>query len=224
MLTLVPEAIEEYAARHSSPLDPLLEELIATTQQRMGHSAVMLSGQIEGTLLQILVASLRARRVLEIGTFTGFSALMMAAALPDDGGLITCDVDPTATAIARDFFARSPHGRKIELRLGPALETLKSLAGPFDFVFIDADKENNLNYYEAALPLLAPDGLIAVDNVLRTGRILDPRDANDRATAAFNERVQADPRVTNVLLTIRDGVMLIRRKNPAHNPSVEPPP
>ena len=221
MLTLVPEAIEEYAARHTTPLDPLLDELIATTQQQMGPSALMLSGQVEGTLLQILVASLGARQVLEIGTFTGFSALIMAAALPDDGRLITCDVDPTATAIARAFFARSPHGHKIELRLGPALETVKSLAGPFDFVFIDADKENNWNYYEAALPLLAPNGLIAVDNVLRSGRILDPRDANDRATAAFNERVHADPRVTNVLLTIRDGVMLIRRRSSAGLMGVE---
>ena len=212
MLTLVAEAIEQYVARHTTPLDPLLEELVATTHQQMGQSAIMLSGQIEGTLLQMLAASLGARRILEVGTFTGFSALMMAAALPEDGRLITCDVSTASIAVARAFFARSPHGHKIEIRLGPALDTLRTLEGPFDLVFIDADKENNLNYYEAALPLLAPNGMIAVDNVLRSGRVLDPRDPNDHATVAFNDHVQADPRVTNVLLTVRDGIMLIRRR------------
>ncbi len=198
MLTLVPEAVEEYAARHTSPLDPLLEELIATTQRRMGHSAVMLSGQIEGTLLQLLVASLRARRVLEIGTFTGFSALVMAAALPDDGRLITCDVDPTATAIARDFFARSPHGRKIELRLGPALETLKSLTGPFDFVFIDADKPNNAAYFDWALQLSRPGSIIVVDNVVRGGDVIDADGDSPtvQGVRRFLERLAAEPRVS----------------------------
>jgi caffeoyl-CoA O-methyltransferase len=211
-LTLVSEPIEDYAAAHSTPLPPLLEELIAETKEKMGGLALMLSGQLEGTLLQMLVASTGARRVLEIGTFTGFSAQMMAAALPEDGRLITCDVDPKALAIARSYFARSPHGGKIEVREGPALETLASLERPFDLVFIDADKTNYIAYYEAALGLLAPNGLIAIDNVLWSGRVLDPKEENDRAIVDFNAHVQADDRVTNVILTVRDGVMLVRRR------------
>jgi caffeoyl-CoA O-methyltransferase len=174
-LTLVSEPIEDYAAAHSTPPPPLLEELIAETKEKMGGLALMLSGQLEGTLLQMLVASTGARRVLEIGTFTGFSAQMMAAALPEDGRLITCDVDPKALAIARSYFARSPHGSKIEVREGPALETLATLEGPFDLVFIDADKANYIAYYEAASGLLAPNGLIAIDNVLWSAACSNPR-------------------------------------------------
>ncbi len=203
--------LEDYAVRHSTPLPPLLEELIATTQEKMGNRSLMLSGHLEGTFLQLLAASIGARRILEIGTFTGFSALMMAAALPDDGELITCDIDPEAIAVARSFFARSPHGSRIDIREGPALDTLKTLEGPFDLVFIDADKENYIGYYEAALPLLSPKGVIAVDNVLWMGRVLDPKDESDHAIVAFNEHVSGDERVWNVVLTLRDGVMLIRR-------------
>jgi caffeoyl-CoA O-methyltransferase len=211
VLTLVPEEIDNYAAAHSTPLPALLEELVTVTREKTGERAQMLSGQLEGTLLHLLAASLGARRILEIGTFTGFSALMMAAALPDDGKLITCEINPKAISIARSFFQRSPHGRKIEVREGPALETLKALEGPFDLVFIDADKESYIAYYEAALSLLAANGLIAVDNVLWSGRVLNPEDDSSRAIAAFNEHVRRDPRVTQVILTIRDGVMLIRR-------------
>jgi caffeoyl-CoA O-methyltransferase len=211
VITITDEQIERYAAEHASALPPLLDELIEETRQQFGERATMLSGRVEGTLLQLLVAVTGARRVLEIGMFTGFSAQMMAAALPEDGRLITCDVDPKAIAIARRYFARSPHGRKIDVREGPALETLRTLQGPFDLIFIDADKGNYVNYYEAALPLLAPRGLIAVDNVLWSGRVLDPQEPDDHAIVAFNERVRADRRVSHVLLTVRDGVMLIRR-------------
>ena len=211
-MELVPEEIEEYAASHSTQLDPLLAELEQRTKTELPDRAGMLSGQVEGLFLQMLVASLRAKRVLEIGCFTGLSALMMAKALPPDGTLITCDIEPKHIAIARDYFRRSPDGAKIELREGPALETLATLAGPFDFVFIDADKRNYLRYYEAALPLLAPNGLIAVDNVLWSDRVLDPKEPDDHAMAEFNDRVQSDARVTNTLLTVRDGVMLIRRR------------
>jgi caffeoyl-CoA O-methyltransferase len=211
MLTLVPEAIERYAVAHSAPLDPLLEELVATTRREFGGLAAMLCGPIEGLLLQTLVAMSGARRVLEIGTFTGFSALLMAAALPDDGELITCEVNPRHLAVARAFFARSPHGHKITVREGPALATLRTLAGPFDLVFIDADKEAYPAYYEAVLPLLAPRGVIVVDNVLRGGRVLAPESAGDRAMVAFNAHVARDPRVRPLLLPLRDGVLLIRR-------------
>ena len=144
--------------------------------------------------------------------FTGFSALMMAEALREGGRLITCDIDPDAIAFARRFFARSPHGSKIEVREGPALETLHSLEGPFDLVYLDADKANCINYYEATLPLLSPHGLIAVDNVLWMGQVLDPKDEEARAVVAFNEHVLRDERVVNLTLNMRDGLMLIRRK------------
>ena len=204
--------LEDYAVRHSTPLPTLLEELIATTREKMGNRSLMLSGHLEGTLLQMLAASVGARRILEIGMFTGFSALMMAAALPDDGELITCDIDPEAIGLARSFFVRSPHGSKIDVREGPALDTLKTLEGPFDLVFIDADKENYIAYYEATLPLLAANGVIAVDNVLWMGRVLDPTNESDHAIVAFNEHVSRDKRAWKVILPLRDGVMLIRRK------------
>jgi caffeoyl-CoA O-methyltransferase len=212
ILTLVPEDIERYAGAHTTPMPALLEELTEKTKEQMGPLSLMLSGQTEGTFLQMLAAAMGAKRILEIGMFTGFSAQMMAAALPDDGELITCDLNPEAIKTAKSFFERSPHGHKITVREGPALETLKTLEGPFDLVFIDADKPNYTNYYEASLPLLAPNGIIAVDNVLWSGKVLDPKDDMDHAIVSFNDHVQADDRVTNVMLTVRDGLMLIRRK------------
>ncbi len=177
---------------------------------RLGRHAAWALGPIEATFLQVLAQAIGARRVLEIGTFTGFSTLMMAAALPDDGQVVTCDVDPEALAVARAFFARSPDGHKIEVREGPALDTLGTLAGPFDLVFVDADKPSYVAYYEASLPLLAPRGVIVADNVLWRGRVLQPETEDDRAVVAFAAHVQRDPRVTNVLLTTGDGMMLIR--------------
>jgi caffeoyl-CoA O-methyltransferase len=212
-IVLVPEEIEAYAEAHTTPLPPLLQELVETTRRELPDRATMLSGHLEGTLLQMLVAMSGARRVLEIGMFTGFSAQMMAAALPDDGRIVTCDIEPRHIAIAKEFFARSPHGHKIEVREGPALDTLKTLEPrSFNFVFIDADKRNYTNYYEASLPLLADGGTIAVDNVLWSGRVLDPKEEDDRAIVAFNDHVRADARVTCVMLSVRDGVMLIRRR------------
>jgi caffeoyl-CoA O-methyltransferase len=210
-LTLVPEAIEEYAQSHSEVPDPLFEELRRTTFAEMS-SPHMQVGRLEGTFLRMLVRMTRARRVLEIGTFTGYSALMMAGGLPEDGELITCDVDPKAESIARGFFARSPHGRKITLRMGPALETLKGLQGPFDLAFIDADKRNYSNYYEAVLPLLRPGGLLVADNTLWSGRVLEPEQPDDQAIVAFNDKVAADPRVEKVLLTVRDGMTLVLKR------------
>jgi caffeoyl-CoA O-methyltransferase len=211
-LTLVPEEIEAYAAAHSEPLPPLLAELTATTEREMGALSRMISGQLEGTLLQTLLFATGAKRVLEIGMFTGFSAQMMAAALPDDGKLITCDINPKTIAIAKSFFARSPHGHKIEVREGPALDTMKTLEPGFDLIFIDADKGNYTNYYEAAVPLLSPRGIIAIDNVLWSGRVLDPKEPDDHAMVAFNDHVRADSRVTAVMLTVRDGLTLVRRR------------
>jgi caffeoyl-CoA O-methyltransferase len=144
--------------------------------------------------------------------FTGYSALMMAEALPHDGQLITCEIDEKAEAIARRYFAESQHGDKITIRMGPAFDTIKTLTGPLDLVFIDADKVNYSNYYEACLPLLKSGGLIVADNVLWSGKVLDPAEADDRAIVAFNRVVQSDPRVENVCLTVRDGMMLARKR------------
>ena len=185
-----------------------MEELRKATYDSV-PDAEMLSDRLIGTLLQALIRVSGAKRVLEIGTFTGFSALMMAHALPEDGELITCDIDPRP--LAREFFAKTPHGKKIDLRVGPALDTIDTLQGPFDLVFIDADKTNYLNYYVKCIDLLSPRGVIAVDNTLWGGKVLDPKDESDKAIAALNAYVTNDPRVNNVLLTLRDGLMLAFR-------------
>ena len=212
MPDIVPAEIEAYAAAHTTGLPLLLQELVAETQKKFADRSQMLSGQLEGQFLQMLVATAGARRVLEVGTFTGFSALMMAAALPADGELTTLELSKKHADFARSFFERSPDGGKIKLVEGPALESLKSLRGPFDFVFIDANKDGYADYYDAAMELLAPGGLIAVDNVLWSGEVLDPKDDNGRAIVAFNEKVARDDRVVQVITTVRDGVMLIRRR------------
>jgi caffeoyl-CoA O-methyltransferase len=209
---IVSDDLDRYAAAHTSPLPPLLEELVRETHSRFGGRAEMLCGQVEGQFLQMLVATADARRVLEIGTFTGFSALMMAGGLPADGELTTLELSAEHAEFARGYFGRSEHGGKIRLIEGPALDSLKTLAGPFDFAFIDADKTSYPAYYKATIPLLSPGGLIAVDNALREGEVLDPKDDSARATAELNDIVTADDRVENVMLTVRDGVMLVRKK------------
>jgi caffeoyl-CoA O-methyltransferase len=209
---IVSAEIERYAAARTSPLPPLLDELVRETQAHFADRAQMLCGQVEGQFLQLLVATSGARRVLEIGTFTGFSALMMAGGLRADGELITLELSAEHAEFARGYFARSEHGGKIRLIEGKALDSLKTLAGPFDFAFIDADKTSYPAYYKAVVPLLSPGGLIAVDNALREGEVLDPKDDAARATAELNSTVTADRRVENVMLTVRDGVMLVRKK------------
>jgi caffeoyl-CoA O-methyltransferase len=205
------QPLTAYAEAHTTALDPLIAELMEETRAEFGGLAGMLSGVSVGMLLQFLVEALVARRVLEIGMFTGGSALMMASALPNDGQLFTCDISARHIAFAKRYFERSPHGRKITVLEGAALDSVKKLDGPFDFVFIDADKSNYTNYYEAVLPKLSPNGIVAVDNVLWSGEVLAPDSDDAKAIASFNEHVQRDPRVTNVMLTIRDGVTLIRQ-------------
>ena len=211
MLTLVLPEIEQYATDHTSPLPQHPDTLMQVTHDTMDFPQ-MISGPIEGTLLQFLVWISGARRVLEIGTFAGFSAQMMAAGLPEDGTVITCEINPEAEKLAKDYFKRGPNGHKIDMRMGPAQETLKGLAPPFDLVFVDADKQSYAPYYERSLELLSPKGILVVDNVLWSGRVLDPQDETDHALAQFNEHVRQDTRVQHVLLPIRDGIMLIRRK------------
>lgn len=208
-MAIIDPAVEQYAHERTRPESDILRELADETR-RTRQDAGMLTGRLEGRLLQFLAGLVNAKLVLEIGMFTGYSALSMAEALPDDGKVITCDVDPEVAAVAKRFHARSPHGRKIDIRLAPALETIATLSGPFDLVFIDADKRNYLNYYEAVVPKMRRGGLIAVDNTLWSGRILDPQDEDSRVIDALNRRMQSDPRVDNVLLTVRDGVHLAR--------------
>ena len=204
--------IEAYAEAHTSPEPAHLATLAAETQ-RLSRDAQMMVGQLEGETLAFLVHMLRPQHVLEIGTFTGYSSLAMAAALPPGGRITTLDIDPVHAEIARRQIAASPFADRIEVRLGPAIETLTSLAGPFDLAFIDADKGGYRDYYEAILPKLSSHGVIAVDNVLWSGQVLgrEARDTDTRALQAFNDAVVRDPRVRCVMLPVRDGLTLIRR-------------
>lgn len=210
-MELINPAIESYAHDLTQAEPELLQELAAETHARMAL-AQMLTGRLEGRFLKLLVQLSGAKRILEIGMFTGYSALSMAEALPDEGRLITCDIDPVAEAFARRYFARSPHGHKIELRMGPALDTIATLSGSLDLVFLDADKENYLAYYEAVLPRLRSGGLLVIDNALWSGRVLRPEDEESRVIDALNRRIAQDERVENVLLTLRDGVNLVRKR------------
>lgn len=202
--------IEKYCEKMTSSLPPYFEELKRETVEKT-TAPQMQVGALEGSFLKMLVALSKAERILELGTFTGFSSLIMAEALPENGKLITCDIDPHNTLIAKDAWKKSPHGHKIELRLGPGLDTIAQLKGPFDLVFIDADKNNYSNYWEACLPLLRTGGLMVVDNVLWSGRVLNPQEASDKSIVALNEKARKDSRVEMVMLPIRDGMLLARK-------------
>lgn len=212
MMDITDPELEHYATEHSSPEPPLLVELAQATREFSSASGMMV-GRLEGRFLKMLVAAVGAQRVLEIGTFTGYSALSMAEALPADGRLITLELSPEHAEMARRFIARSDFAERIEVVVGPALESLRTLQEPFDFVFIDADKPSYLAYYEAVLPMLSPRGLIAVDNTFQAGRVVQPGNRSENVVAIrnFNDHVATDPRVECVLVPIRDGVTLIRR-------------
>ncbi len=207
---LVPE-IEAYAERHSMPESEVCRALREETERSM-ELARMLVGPYEAAFLKMMVLLVSARRVLEIGMFTGYSALSMAEMLPDNGELITCEVDAEPIAVARRYFAASPHGRKIQIKPGPALESLRGLTGHFDVIFIDADKQNYINYYQRALELVAPTGVILVDNVLWSGEVLQqpPPDDRTRTIQELNRVVAHDPRVRAVLVPIRDGILVVK--------------
>ena len=209
---IVPDEIDQYAAAHTTPPPELLQELADETRATL-QAPQMLTGTIEGRLLELLVYGLGAKRVLELGTYSGYSSLSMAAGLPDGGHIDTCEADETHAEVARRYIAQSPYADRITVHLGPALDTIQQLEGEFDFVFIDADKENYLNYYEALLPRLSPGGLIAIDNTLWSGRVLDSDDDSEatRAIREINDRIAKDDRVIAVQLTVRDGVTLVRR-------------
>jgi caffeoyl-CoA O-methyltransferase len=209
-MNFIDEAVEQYAEQHSAPEDELFQRLAAETRE-VSELPQMMVGLVEGRFLAVLVRLLRARRVLELGTFTGYSSISMAQALGPDGRLITCDVNEETTAVARRYAEEAGVVDRIDHRLGPALETIAGLDGEFDLIFIDADKGNYVNYYEATLPLLARTGVMVVDNTLWSGRVADPgeEDESVRAIRALNDRVWDDSRVDNVLLTVRDGMNLV---------------
>jgi caffeoyl-CoA O-methyltransferase len=208
--------VARYAREHSSAPDPVLTRLAAETRAKNSSSmpAVMQISSDEGKLLTILAASVGPRRAIEIGTFTGYSALCIARGLPPGGHLLTLDVSAEYTAVAREFWHEGGVGDRIELRLGPAAASLDELpAEPtFGFAFIDADKESYVTYWELLLPRMLPGGLVLVDNVLHDGEVAYPFARSGRVDAIrrFNEHVRADPRVEQVLLTVADGVTLAR--------------
>ena len=210
---IVPPEIEEYAAAHSVAESDICR-LIREETYRTQDCPQMVVGPLEGAFLKVMALTVRARRVLEIGTFTGYSAMVMAEALPKDGTVITCEIDPDSAAFARRYWDKSPHGQKIEVRVGPALETIRTLTGHFDVIFIDADKANYVNYYRRAKELITPTGVILIDNVLWSGRVLNANapDPSTTAIQELNRVVASDPRVTAVLLTLRDGVFVIKPK------------
>ena len=213
MAFIVEPTVEKYAEAHTSPDGGLFERLAEETRAKASVPQMMV-GRIAGQFLATLVRLRGASRILEIGTFTGYSSISMASALPPDGRIITCDVDSDTTAIARRYMDESGYGDRIEVRLGPALETIATLEGPFDLVFIDADKPNYKAYYEAVLPLLAENGLVIADNVLWSGSVVEEGgDESARAIRDFNEHVLNDPRVVSVMLTVRDGMTLIRKRD-----------
>ncbi|MHC9064538.1 O-methyltransferase [Nitrospira sp. CMX1] len=212
MERLVPSEIEAYAEAHSMPESAVCRALREETQRTMEYPQ-MLVGPLEGAFLKMMTKLVGATRVLEIGMFTGYSALCFAEALPEHGTVITCEVNEKSAAVARRYFAQAPFGSKISISIGPALDTMPMLTGPFDLIFIDADKINYLNYYRRSLDLLAPNGVILIDNVLWSGEVLKqpPPDESTAAIQELNRTVAADPRVSAVLVTVRDGVLVIKR-------------
>jgi caffeoyl-CoA O-methyltransferase len=206
-------ALEQYIEAHTTPPEPHLAALAEETRASL-QAPQMLTGTVEGRFLEMLVWVARPRLVLELGTYSGYSALAMAAALPDGGRIVSCELDGERADFAQAHIDASPYADRIEIRRGPGLETIAGLDGPFDLVFIDADKTNYVNYYEAVLPRLGERGLVVADNTLWSGAVADPSNDDETVSAirAFNDRVRADERVHCVMLSVRDGVTLIRRR------------
>lgn len=204
-------SLENYCFETTQPEPELLLELIEKTYSEMGYPG-KLSGRIIGRTLKLLVSLSKPKKALEIGMFTGYSALSIAEAMPEDGQLICCETNPKAMVFAQSFFDKSPVGYKIKTIFGEALKTIENFNEDLDFVFIDADKRNYFNYYEAVVPLVKSGGLIVIDNSLWQGRVLQPSEASDFAVAKMNQYIVNDQRVENVHLNIRDGLNLVLKK------------
>ncbi|MBW2429658.1 MAG: class I SAM-dependent methyltransferase [Deltaproteobacteria bacterium] len=206
--------IENYIAEHTDDVSPLLKDLLKETEAITERSRWSI-GQVEGKLMQFLIKISGTRNAVEIGTFTGFSALMIAEALPDDGLLVTCESRREYAEIAWRYIKKSPHGRKIRLELKPAMRTLKEIAdNSVDFVFIDADKPSYGRYFDEALRILRTGGFVFVDNVFWRNKIFRRKITNENAIAiaAFNQIVKMEGRVERVMLSVRDGIYLIRKR------------
>ena len=212
MSDVVDPKLEQYAVEHSTRDPELFRRLEEETRASSDYPGMMV-GPLEGQFLGWLVGLSQARRVLEIGTFTGYSSISMALALPEGGRITTLDVNDETTAAARRYAEEAGVADRIDHRVGPAIEALHELEGPFDLVFIDADKESYVDYYEAVLPKLSERGFIVADNVLWSGRVLEDDGAEStQAIKRFNDHVANDDRVVCVMLTVRDGMTLIRRR------------
>ncbi len=211
-MDIVAKEAEEYAREHTTPMSELLEEVECFTLAKTPYPS-MLTGRVEGRFLQLAAQLSGAHYIVDIGTFTGYSALAMAEVLPDNGEILTIEQNQDHARIAQDFFNRSPIGFKINLRIGEALEILKTLPDEkADLIFIDADKRKYSACYKESMRILRTGGLILADNALWYGRIFDPKDDDSRAMADFNELVNADSRAEKLFLTIRDGIYLIRKR------------
>ena len=206
-----PPAIEAYALSMTTPESPLLSEIREHTQNM--HGSQMLSGRVVGQLLAMLVRITHAKVVFEVGTFSGYSALSMAEALSSDGRLYTCEINPESFELAKRFFQKSAVSNKIIPLLGPAMGFIKQCDKTIDLVFIDADKKMTQAYFEALLPKVRQGGIIVVDNVLWKGKVLLAQpDKTTEALQAFNQFIVQDSRVESVLLPVRDGLNIIRKK------------
>jgi caffeoyl-CoA O-methyltransferase len=208
MARYIPDETEAYAERYTSARAELFDRLAEETRATQ-NAPQMMVGHVEGAFLSFLVSMTRAMRIVEVGTFTGWSSIVMAGSLPPGGSIVSCDINEETTAVARRYAEEAGVADRIDYRLGPAVETLDTLDGPFDLAFIDADKGGYVDYYEAILPKLAPAGVIAADNTLFG---LDRNGDNAQAISRFNEHVLHDERVEAVLLPFREGVTLIRRR------------
>jgi len=211
MAGFLSEELEKYISDHSEKTGSN-EQSLRNETLALGPSSGMMSGDSVGNFLKLIIKINNCKRILEIGTFTGYSALMMATALPDEGRLITCDVNKKTSEIAKRHWATSPHGSKIELHFGPASETINKLEGEFDLIFIDADKNNYSNYFELCKNRLSKNGLIIADNVLWSGKVLNPEDAQAKSIDAFNKLVNDDREFWNTIVPIRDGLMIIKKR------------
>ncbi len=210
-MDVVAKQAEEYGREHTTPMSEILEEIENFSLTDTAYPS-MLTGRVEGRFLQLIALLSGASRIVDVGTFTGYSALAMAEVLPRNGEVLTMENNPDYAKIAQGFFDRRPSGKKINLRIGDALEILKSLKNAeTDLVFIDADKQNYIAYYEESMRIVRNGGLILADNSLWYGRIFDPKDDDSRAVAEFNDHVMADERGEKLFLTIRDGIYLVRK-------------
>lgn len=207
-----PKHLQNYADNHTSPEPDYLLELNHETYREVLVPR-MLSGHYQGRALSMISKMVRPQRILEVGTYTGYSALCLAEGLAPDGKLITLEVNPELEDRCRKYFAKSPYEHQIDLRIGPAMEAIPQIEGPLDLVFLDADKENYTNYYKLVMPKLRQGGILLADNVLWSGRVTDEND-DEKDTVGlrnFNTFVQADTSVENLLLTLRDGLMVVRK-------------